>query len=111
MLELSPLHESAFEQLEQIYTEQESWEALVELYLARVEATEQPEQRLLLLHKVAKVYEEKLSEPQQAFDALLVAWGDDYQNAKTANQLERLAQLLGAWAQLLTTANDALSSA
>jgi golgin subfamily B member 1 len=109
VLELAPLHESAFEQLETIFTDESSWESLVELYLARVEATEAPEQRMQLLHKVAKVYEEKLSEPQQAFDALLVAWGDDYQNAKTANQLERLAQLLGAWPQLLTTANEALS--
>jgi tetratricopeptide (TPR) repeat protein len=109
VIEQAPLHEAAFDQLEQIYTDEGSWEALVELYLARVEVTEQAEQRILLLHKVAKTYEEKLEEPQQAFDALLVAWQDDYQNAKTANQLERLAQLLQGWAQLLTVANEALA--
>ncbi|HEX6239251.1 MAG TPA: tetratricopeptide repeat protein [Polyangiales bacterium] len=109
VIELEPLHESAFEQLEQIYTEEGSWEALVELYLARVEVSELPEQRIQLLQKVAKTYEDKLEEPQQAFDALLVAWGEDYENARTASQLERLAQALSGWNQLLTSANEALA--
>jgi tetratricopeptide (TPR) repeat protein len=109
VIEQEPLHESAFEQLEQIYTDEASWEALVELYLARVEVSELHEQRIQLLQKVAKTYEEKLEEPQQAFDALLVAWGEDYENARTASQLERLAQLLQGWGQLLTVANEALA--
>jgi golgin subfamily B member 1 len=109
VLELEPLHAQAFQQLEQIYTEQAQWTELVELHLARVENVEAASDRILLLHKVAKTYEDKLDEPQQAFDALLVAWGDDYANAKTANNLERLAQLLQAWGPLLTAANEALA--
>jgi tetratricopeptide (TPR) repeat protein len=107
VLELDPAHQSAFTQLEEIHTENGNWEALVELYLARVEATEGKE-RIALLHKVAKVYETKLEEPQQAFDALLVAYGEDFQNQKSGDEVERLAQVTQGWAQLLTTANEAL---
>jgi golgin subfamily B member 1 len=109
VLEIDPLHESAFNELEAIYTDSEQWDALVELYLARVEAVADSAVRIQLLHKVAKVYETKLEEPQQAFDALLVAWAENYQYAKTADYLEKLASLLQAWAQLLTTANEALA--
>ncbi|MET0339682.1 MAG: tetratricopeptide repeat protein [Polyangiales bacterium] len=109
VLEIDPLHEQAFDDLESIYTETENWDGLVELYLARIEAVEDDAMRIQLLHKMARVYEDKLEEPQQAFDALLVAWGVSYQHQKTADQLERLAQLLQAWAQLLTTANEALA--
>jgi tetratricopeptide (TPR) repeat protein len=109
VLEIEPLHDKAFQQLEQIYTDEGRWEPLVELYLARVEVVEQPADRIQLLHKVAKVYEEKLEEPQQAFDGLLVAWTEDYNNPRTANQLERLAALLQAWGPLLTAANEALA--
>jgi tetratricopeptide (TPR) repeat protein len=109
VLELEPLHVASFDELESIYTEIESWDALVELYLARVEAVEDSATRIALLHKVAKIYEAQLNEPQQAFDALLVAWAENYQHQKTADQLERLAQLLQAWGALLTTANEALA--
>ena len=109
VLELEPLHGTAFDELESIYTETENWDALVELYLGRVEVVDDSDKRIQLLHKVAKVYETQLEQPQQAFDALLVAWGENYQHQKTADQLERLAQLLQAWSQLLTTANEALA--
>ncbi len=108
VLELDPLHESSFTQLEEIHTAAVNWEALVELYLQRVEAVQDPQGRIALLHKVAKIYEEKLEEPQQGFDALLVAWGEDYTHGKTADELERLAGTLQGWGQLLTTANEAL---
>jgi tetratricopeptide (TPR) repeat protein len=108
VLELDALHREAFSQLEEIHTESKNWEALVELYLARVEAVEDTKERIQLLHKVAKVYETKLEEPQQAFDALLVAYQDDYQNNKTGDEIERLSQITQGWGQLLTTANEAL---
>ncbi len=108
VLELDPLHESAFAQLEEIHTTAANWEALVELYLQRVEAVDDSGDRIGLLHKVAKIYEEKLDEAQQAFDALLVAWSEDYTHSKTADELERLAGSLQGWGNLLTTANEAL---
>jgi tetratricopeptide (TPR) repeat protein len=108
VLELEPLHESAFQQLEEIHTDDENWEALVDLYVTRVEAVEDVQERIRLLHKVAKINEDKLGEAQQAFDALLVAWGEDYQHQRTANELERLASGMQGWGQLLTVANEAL---
>ena len=55
VIELVPLHEQAFAQLEQIQTDGASWEALVELYLARVEVTEAAGKTAFSsLHKVAK---------------------------------------------------------
>ncbi|MFT3922541.1 MAG: hypothetical protein QM778_08405 [Myxococcales bacterium] len=109
VIELDALHEAAFKQLEQIYTDGEKWESLVELYLARVEAVEDGASRIQLLMKTAKVYETKLDEAQQAFDALLVAWTEDYEYGPSADQLERLAQAVQGWNQVLTTANEALA--
>jgi golgin subfamily B member 1 len=110
VLEIEPLHGPAFDELESIFTELESWDSLVELYLARVEATDDAGKRIQLLQKVAKVYEEKLEEPQQAFDALIVAWTENFQHQKVGDKVERLAQMLQGWGQLLTTANEALGT-
>jgi tetratricopeptide (TPR) repeat protein len=108
ILELDPLHEFAFEQLETLHREQERFEQLVDMYVARVEATEQVGPRVNLLRRVATVYEKDMGDKNQAFDALQLAWTQDFTNEDTARDLERITGLTQRWNELLTTANQCL---
>jgi tetratricopeptide (TPR) repeat protein len=108
ILEVAPLHQYAFERLEALHREASRWEDLNEMYLQRVEATESVEERVALLGRVASVSEQKLSDLEQAFDALSVAWSLDYTNMDTARELERVTASANKWNELLTSANAAL---
>jgi golgin subfamily B member 1 len=108
ILTIESLHEFAFNQLETLYRENERFSELVELYLMRVEASDDIEERIRLLRKVAKVSEEDISDRAQAFEALHVAWTQDYTNEETAAELERIAGLTQRWNEVLTAANEAL---
>lgn len=109
ILEIDPMHQSAFEQLEEIHNADESWEPLVDMYVARVEAEPETKQQIKLLLKAANIYEDKLGRPEDAFEALQVGWSLDYQYKKTADELERLApEDPQRWNVLLEMANGAL---
>jgi golgin subfamily B member 1 len=108
ILEIERLHPFAFEQLEAVYREQQRFSDLIDLYLARVEATSDPAERVALLRKVAQVNERDQGEKGAAFDALLLAWTQDFENEETARELERMAGLTQRWNELLTTANQSL---
>ncbi len=109
ILEVDPLHPFAFDRLEQLFRENNRYEDLVALYLTRVEATADSNQRVQLLRNVARVYEKDLDDKAQAFDALLIAWTQDFTNEDSARELERMAGLTQRWNELLTTANQSLS--
>lgn len=108
ILELDPGHEGAFAALESIHTELEAWSSLVELYLQRVEASDVAAVRIDLLRRIARVYEKHIGNPSEAFDALLIAWSEDYSDETTAADLERLAAATRKWNELLNSANSAL---
>jgi tetratricopeptide (TPR) repeat protein len=109
VLELDPLHPFAFERLELLHREGKRFEDLVALYLTRVEAANEIQQRVQLLRNVARVYERDLDDKGQAFDALLIAWTQDFTNEDSAREVERMAGLTQRWNELLTTANQSLS--
>ncbi|HMI91944.1 MAG TPA: tetratricopeptide repeat protein [Polyangiales bacterium] len=108
ILEIDRLHEGAFGRLEQLYRDLARFSDLVELYLARVEATDEVAERVRVLRKVAQVNERDLNDKNQAFDALLIAWTQDFTNEDCARELERISGLTQRWNELLTTANQAL---
>src|SRR5690606_16778484 len=108
VLEIDPLHDAAFAQLEELHREGMRWEALIEMYLARVESVDEASGRVQLLRKVAKVYENELRENEQAFQALQIAWTEDFTDRETATELERITGLTQQWNELLTSANEAL---
>lgn len=109
ILEIDPLHHFAFERLEQLHREAGRFEDLIALYLSRVEAAADTHQRVLLLRNVARVYEKDLDDKAQAFDALLIAWTQDFTDEDSARDVERMAGLTQRWNELLTTANQSLS--
>src|SRR5690606_19153207 len=74
ILEAAPLHDYAFRRLEALHALAARWEELIELYLTRVENSEDQEERVLLLRKAAHVFEAKLGDSNEAYDLLYLAW-------------------------------------
>ncbi|MEO0324181.1 MAG: tetratricopeptide repeat protein, partial [Myxococcota bacterium] len=110
VLRLDPLNARAFANLEALHGSAERWGELIELYVERVEATDSRDDRIELLVKTAGVYEEKLDDKIEAFDALSMAWSLDYTREATAENLERIARDTQKWNELLNAANAALQS-
>lgn len=105
ILHIEPLHERAFVELERLHTSNERWELLVELYLNRLEHYEEVAARSDLLRRIARVFDEKLHDQNQAFDALVTAFADDYFDDQTSTYLERMSQATERWGELITAAN------
>jgi tetratricopeptide (TPR) repeat protein len=105
ILEVEPLHERAFKELERLHIRAERWEPLLELYLNRLEHLEEVPVRSELLRRIARVFEERLEDTNQAFDALVNAFSEDYGDDQTSAYLERIAQVTGRWGELINSAN------
>lgn len=105
ILEVEPLHERAFKELERLHIRAERWEPLLELYLNRLEHLEEVPARGELLRRIARVFEERLEDANQAFDALVNAFSEDYGDDQTSSYLERMAQVTGRWGELINSAN------
>lgn len=105
ILTIDPKHTEAFEALERLHSAAGRWEPVIELYLNRLETREDVSQRSELLRKIARVFEERLDDNNQAFDALVNAFSDDFGDEETARYLERLAHATNRWGELLATAN------
>lgn len=105
ILALDPLHERAFSSLERLHTAAERWEPLIELYLNRLDHYEEIPARSDLLRRIARICDEKLDDQNQAFDALVNAFADDYYDDETSSYLAKVCQSANRWSELLTTAN------
>lgn len=106
ILAIDPTHVFAFQELEKLHTQAERWEQLVECYLARLDATTETPDRSDLLRRIAGVFEKHLGDQNQAFDALVSAFAEDFADDATAAYLERMAQSTQRWGELITTANE-----
>ena len=78
--------------IEQRYREEGQWEALIELYLSRVEFSASEVEKNELLKRIADVFFEELCDQDQAFDALLEALARVPDDEETAEALERIAR-------------------
>ncbi|MEZ4226752.1 MAG: tetratricopeptide repeat protein [Polyangiaceae bacterium] len=105
VLEIEPTHQEAFEALERLHTAAGRWEPLVELYLNRLDTREEVEEKSDLLRRIARVFEEHLDDKNQAFDALVNAFSEDFGDDETVRYLEKMAQATGRWGELINTAN------
>jgi tetratricopeptide (TPR) repeat protein len=103
ILEIDPLEDEAFSELEKLHVVAGRWEALIELYLARLDRREDASEKTELLRKIARVFEEKLDDKDQALDALVNALAMDFHNRETARYLERMAQATGRWTEVIQT--------
>ena len=109
--EIDPLHAHAFESLEKLYSEDMSWEKLIEAYLSRsTQPQVERDERIDLFCRTAKVYEEKLTSPENAFLVMQKAFEEDYTNDETASELERVTGLAKKWNDLLAHCNNVLQT-
>ncbi len=108
ILQVDPMHEYAFAELQSLHKEAERWDDLIDLYVTRIEATEERDERIELLRAAARVYEEQLGDNEQAYHTLYIAWSEDFANRNTAVDLERVAAAADKWNDLLTAANKVL---
>ncbi len=106
ILEVDTAHDEAFLQLEKLHTAAGRWEPLIELYLGRLDTRSETSDRTDLLRRIAKVFEEKLDDKNQALDALINALGEDFHDRDTAKYIERMAQATGRWGEVIQTANN-----
>ena len=110
VLAIEPANDAAFEALEGLHRAASRWEALIELYLARLETRETASEKAALLRNIAKVFEEELDDKGQAFEALVNAFAEDYSDSETIRYLEKIAHASGRFAQLVQTANEWLTN-
>ncbi|MGD8606665.1 MAG: tetratricopeptide repeat protein [Myxococcales bacterium] len=108
ILAVDPLHEYAFSELQALHRDAERWDDLIDLYVTRIEATEDRDERIELLRAAARIYEEKLEDGEQAYHTLYIAWTEDFSNKNTAVDLERVTAASQKWNELLTSANQVL---
>ncbi|MBI2393790.1 MAG: tetratricopeptide repeat protein, partial [Deltaproteobacteria bacterium] len=105
VLEIDPDNERAFLTLEQLHTDAQRWAELAELYVAKLERVEESKARQELYRKIARVLDEKLDDSSQAFDVLVNAFSEDFDEQATVKDLERLTQAGSRWGDLVQTAN------
>ncbi|MFO0738105.1 MAG: tetratricopeptide repeat protein [Labilithrix sp.] len=110
ILEVENTHDEAFLQLEKLHTTGSRWEPLIELYLGRLDTRAEVSDQTDLLRRIAKVFEEKLDDKNQALDALINALGLDFHDRETTKYLERMAQATGRWGEVIQTANNWLQA-
>ncbi|HWP10151.1 MAG TPA: tetratricopeptide repeat protein [Polyangiaceae bacterium] len=105
ILAVDPAHQEAFDALERLHTAAGRWEPLIELYLARLDSRETPAERSDILRRIGHVFEDKLDDKNQAFEAVSNAFAEDFGDDDTARFLEHLAQVTNRWTELINTAN------
>jgi golgin subfamily B member 1 len=110
VLQVDPLHVTAFDEVEKLHRAASRWEPLIEIYLARVEATEEVSARSDLWRRIARVFEEKVQDLEQAFVALDQAFKEDIFDDATAAYLGRMAQATGRWKELIADTQAALEA-
>ena len=111
VLAIDATHDDAFEQLARLHKNGTRWDALIELYLTRIESREDLNERTQLLRKVARIFDGELGDKEQAFDALATAFELDFTDGQTVSYLEEIAAATKRWPQLLQMVNGWLEAA
>ncbi len=86
--------------LEPIFEAGAEWEKLIDVLNVMVKHTEDPVQRVELLHRIADYHERCLDNAPEAFSAFGHALREDSQNETTLGHLERLADSTKSWSEL-----------
>lgn len=97
--------DAAFAEKEQQLFAASSGAELIELYLARIDAGAKGREKAGLLCKIAHVFDKLLDDPNQAFDALLLALELELDNAIIDQELSKLAHRTERWKELADTVN------
>jgi tetratricopeptide (TPR) repeat protein len=91
---------AAAEVLEPTYVARHDWPALVRIYQIRLEAADDHRTRLVLVKRIARLYEEQLEDLEQAFTWYARVFREEPSDRATRDQLGRLAGILDGWSKL-----------
>jgi tetratricopeptide (TPR) repeat protein len=87
------------------FTDTRTWTLRAEAFLDQIDRARSREQRVRLYRELAEMLEHRLDDPQQAFDVLVAALGEDVDDDDTARALERVARKTERFAELIQLAN------
>jgi tetratricopeptide (TPR) repeat protein len=91
---------AAAEVLEPTYVARHDWPALVRIYQIRLEAADDHRTRLVLVKRIARLYEEQLEDLEGAFTWYAKVFREEPSDRQTRDQLARLAGVLDNWQRL-----------
>ncbi|HEX2570588.1 MAG TPA: tetratricopeptide repeat protein [Polyangia bacterium] len=100
VLSIEPDDVTALVALERLYTRQEQWAELLEIYRKKVELTDDREERERLYFQIAYLWEEALQNIDEAIATYKEVLGQDDGNLKALRALDRLYQTKKAWHEL-----------
>jgi tetratricopeptide (TPR) repeat protein len=87
------------------FTDTRTWTLRAEAFLDQIDRARSREQRVRLYRELAEMLEHRLDDPQQAFDVLVAALGEDVDDDDTARALERVARKTDRFGELIQLAN------
>ncbi|MGZ3452690.1 MAG: tetratricopeptide repeat protein, partial [Polyangiales bacterium] len=91
LLEIDPGDEIAQAAFEELKKQTGQWGDLVEMLLSRVENVDHGRERALVYAEIARLYEQELEDPDNAFVAYVQAWCEEPRENDYAVDVERLA--------------------
>ena len=106
-----PLVDRSFEALKELYTTQERWDELQQLYRHRIAQTVDAEAKLELLLQVCFLFEELLDEPDDAIRAYEEVIDLDPTHVPARRSLERLFRRTERWRDLVVLLRQNLDGA
>lgn len=110
ILEADATDEIAQIGVEEIRRASGNTEGLVELLLEKIEKEDTAAGRASILREIAQLYEEKLSQPDNAFVAWVQALSEDPRDEKTQREIERLADTPDKWNEALQSLSQAVQA-
>ena len=95
--------ESVWDAVEERYKTEGHWNDLLEMYLQRVEGTNDLDVKGSLFMRIGQVMRDEMGDPQQALDAFVEALVLDPRNDEARDAVEEIARERGWWIELLAT--------
>ncbi|WP_394842415.1 tetratricopeptide repeat protein [Pendulispora brunnea] len=86
--------------LEPVYEAVSDWPRLISVHEVQVQHASDPFQKVDLLHRIARLYEDALDNHHSAFDTYARALSLDNGNELTLQNLERLAMVVNRWPEV-----------
>jgi hypothetical protein len=97
--------------LEPLYQSAAEWEKLIRVREAELAHTKDPEQRVVMYHRIAEDAEERLLDPVLAFNVYVRAIRESALDERTGEEIERLAGMIdNGWEQLANAYADVSAS-
>src|SRR5690606_23689845 len=110
-LELDESDDIARAAIEELKRASGDAEGLVELLLEKVESEESSEERASILREIAETYDKELGDGENAFVAWVQALTEDPRDARTVEEVERLAEgSVERWNEAVTALNEAMQA-